>query len=181
MTNGMRTALLVLPIALGATPHVVTAPTSVIGRFPSPSRWAGPASAIRLPHAPLFAAPQVIVANGGPLTHRIVLSDLDENFRLMLAASEVAQVSVSSFRQRPCIRIAMYWGHQWQGKLDLPDSVTAFAAANGAQAGAFCPAFRKQPAMWLFGAYGAAPASPRRVAAEGLAILSRHKIPTTTE
>lgn len=132
----------------------------------------------RSPGASRFAAPQVIVANGGPLRQRVVLADLDENLRLMLATTAAASVQSASLKQRPRIRVAMYWGTEWKGKLDLPDSVGPIAATNGAQPGAFYPALRGQPAIWLFGAYGVTPASARLVKGEGLAILAKHKIPT---
>src|SRR3954453_8056923 len=132
--------------------------------------------AISSPDATRFAAPEVIVATGGPLTRRVVLTDFDENRRLMLAATEIAPVQSATFRSRPRIRLAMYWGVQWQGKANLPDSVTPTAAANGAQTGAFYPGFRGEPAVWLFGAYGPMRASARHVTPDGLAILARHKI-----
>lgn len=125
-----------------------------------------------------FAAPQVIVVNGGPLRQRVVLVDFEENMRLMLATTATASVQLASLRQRPRIPVAMYWGIEWMGKLDLPDSVGPIAATPGAQPGAFYPAFRGQPAIWLFGAYGVTPASARWVKGEGLAILAKHKIPT---
>ena len=128
--------------------------------------------------APPFAAPEVIVASGGPLLRRVVLADISENLRLMLAMGGRTALQESSLGSRPRIRVAMYWGTQWRGKLDLPDSVTVFAA-DGAQPGAFYPAFRGQPALWVFGAYGTTPASVRGVAAEGLEILAKHEIPTT--
>jgi hypothetical protein len=130
-----------------------------------------------LSRASHFAAPQVIVANGGPLKQRVVLSDFEENHRLMLATTEQASVPPDSLRQRPRIRVAMYWGFHWKGRLDLPDSVGLLTSANGAQPGAFYPAARGQPAIWVFGVSAGGPASARQITAEGLAILKRHQIP----
>src|SRR3954469_26064737 len=131
--------------------------------------------------AAVFAAPQVIVAGGGPLRQRVVLADWNENHRLMLATTEAAAIQIESLRQRPRIRVAMYWGLQWKGRLDLPDSVTLLAAPDGAQGVPFYPGFRGRPAVWLFGAYGVTPASARHVASEGLAILAKHQIPVAVE
>lgn len=131
--------------------------------------------------ASAFAAPQVIVASGGPLTRRLVLADFAENLRLMLAGEDISPVREASLRVRPRIRLAMYWGVQWKGRLDLPDSLSQIAGTEGVQAGAFYPAFRGQPALWQFGAYGATPARVRGVAPAGLAILAKHGIPITVE
>lgn len=124
-----------------------------------------------------FAAPQIIVANGGPLRQRVVLSDFTENHRLMLATTQSAMVQRESLVQRPRVRVAMYWGFQWKGRTDLPDSVDVLSAATGAQPGSFYPAARGQPAVWVFGASAGSPTSIRWITAEGLAILQRHKIP----
>ena len=129
--------------------------------------------------ASAFAAPEIIVANGGPLTRRIVLSDFAENHRLMLADVEVPPVREASLRVRPRIRLAMYWGVHWKGRLDLPDSVSRIALLEGAQGGAFYPAFRGQPALLQFAASGAALGRARGVAPAGLAILAQHGIPIT--
>jgi hypothetical protein len=156
MIRWMRVVILVLPFSAGA-------------------------SSTRPDAAAVFAAPQVIVAGGGPLRQRVVLADWDQNNRLMLATTEAAAIQVESLRQRPRIRVAMYWGLQWKGRLDLPDSVTPLAATDGAQDGAFYPGFRGRPAIWLFGAYGVTPAVARHVASEGLAILAKHQIPVAVE
>ena len=124
-----------------------------------------------------FAAPQLIVANGGPLSQRVVLSDFAENHRLMLATTQPATVQTESLARRPRVRVAMYWGLQWKGRIDLPDSVDMLGTATGAQPGSFYPATRGQPAIWVFGASAGSPTSMRSVAAEGLAILKSHNVP----
>lgn len=128
-----------------------------------------------------FAAPEIIVAHGGPLKQRVVLPDFAENHRLMLATDEITRVDSKSLAERPRIRLAMYWGVEWRGRLDLPDSIGPMAAANGAQAGAFYPAFHGQPPFVVFGPYGAMPTSVRRITREGLQILAAHKIPTSAK
>ena len=156
MTIGMRVALFALPLSLIQDVSGPSAPTRL-------------------------AAPEVIVMHGGPLTRRVVLGDYDENHRLMLATTERATLSVDLLRQRPRIGATMYWGTQWRGRKDLPDSVGLVVTMDGAQAGAFYPAFHGKPAIWVFGAYGTVPASARRISADGLAILAKHNIPTTVE
>ena len=127
------------------------------------------------------AAPQVIVLNGGPLHHRILLTDYAENHQLMLATGHVVQVSPDSLRVRPRIRVAMYWGFQWKGRTDLPDTVSAFAVMNGAQAGTLYPAWRGRSALLVVGPAGGMPASTRMISAAGLAILISHDIPVAIE
>jgi hypothetical protein len=156
MISWVRAVILVLPLSVGDAPA-------------------------RPEAAAVLAAPQIIVAGGGPLRHRVVLADWNENQRLMLATTGAVPIQVNSLRQRPRIRVAMYWGPQWMGRLDLPDSVTLLEESNGAQSGAFYPALRGRPAVWLFGSYGVTPASARHVAGEGLAILAKHGIPVAVE
>jgi hypothetical protein len=133
------------------------------------------------PHDRSFAAPKVIVLGGEPLRHRVVLTDFDENLRLMLAATQVVPVSADSLAKRPRIRLVMYWGDQWSGRSDLPDSITTSLLANGAQPGAFYPAFRGRPALWKFGAVGRMPASMRWLSPEGVAILGNHGVPVAID
>ena len=132
-------------------------------------------------HATVFAAPEIIVANDGPLARRVVLSDVAENQRLMLASVERSPVRQTSLRSRPRVRLAMYWGVQWRGKIDLPDSVNAISLTESVQAGAFYPAYRGQPALWQFGAYGPAPVGVHGIAPAGLSILAKHGIPISVK
>jgi hypothetical protein len=112
------------------------------------------------------------------LTQRAVLADFEENHQLMLAASEPLPATTLSLAGRPRIRVAMYWGIEWRGKMNLPDSTSAFLNQLGVQGGAFYPAFRKQPAVWVFGASTGTRGGTRRLSEHGLAILARHRIPT---
>jgi hypothetical protein len=95
----------------------------------------------------------------------------------MLAVTGAAQMSPDSLRDRPRIRVALYWGSQWKGRSDLPDSVSMIAAMEGAQPGSFYPAWHGRPPIWIFGPTGAMPTSARTISKEGIAILSRHRIP----
>src|SRR5437773_1662260 len=109
----------------------------------------------------MLAAPQVIVLNGGPLHHRVALTDFDENLQLMVWMSRVVQPAPDSLRNRPRIRVAMYWGAQWRGRGDLPDSVSTSLFGTGVQAGAFYPAWRGRSPIWVFGAVGGMRSSSR--------------------
>lgn len=124
-----------------------------------------------------WAAPQVIVFGGGPLRQRVVLNDWSENQRLMLAAGRVVRVPADSFRNRPRISVAMYWGSQWKDRTDLPDSVSIFSTLDGAQSGAFYPRVKGQPGLWVFGPAAASPGSTRILEREGMAILAKHGVP----
>ena len=124
-----------------------------------------------------FAAPEVIVFSGGPLKQRILLLDWNENHRLVLAAGELASRSLDSLRGRPRINVAMYWGTQWRGRTDLPDTVAVSAIWPGYQSGAFYPALGGKPAVWVFGPAGIAPASVRKITPEGLRILKTRGVP----
>lgn len=125
---------------------------------------------------PAMAAPEVIVFNGGPLQHRVTLSDFAENARLMQSTSQEVRTTSDSLRVRPRIRVAMYWGTQWRGRLDLPDSISAFAF-DGAQSGTLYPAWRGKPARWVFGSVWGAAGGTRAISAEGIALLRKHEIP----
>jgi hypothetical protein len=128
------------------------------------------------PNGRIVAAPRVIVLGGGPLRHRVVLADFDENLRLMLAATEIVRVRADSLAKRPRIRLVMYWGDQWSGQSDLPDSIGTIPFRDGAQPGAFYPAWRGQPPLWEFGAFNKVSASMRWLSGEGIAILAKRGV-----
>ena len=128
-------------------------------------------------HDRVVAAPRVIVLGGGPLRHRVVLADFDENLRLMLAATQIVRVSADSLARRPRIRLVMYWGDRWSGRADLPDSIGTSPFWDGAQLGAFYPAWRGQPALWEFGAIANMSANRRWLSPEGVAILAKRGVP----
>jgi hypothetical protein len=128
-----------------------------------------------------FAAPEVIVLNGGPLHRRVVLSDWAENQRLMLATGRNVPLFPDSLRQRPRINVAMYWGVQWRGRTDLPDSVAAGLIPNGLQPGVLYPAIHGKHAVWVFGGVGEARTSARMITSEGLQILTRRGVPVAVK
>jgi hypothetical protein len=132
-------------------------------------------------HAGNRKAPRIIVLGGGPLAHRVVMQDWSENMHLLAAARSVVQVAADSLRDRPRISVAMYWGEQWRDPAQLLDSVGLLATLDGGQAGAFYPAFRGRPALWVFGAMDIMPGRTCIVTAEGLKILAKHGVPVESK
>jgi hypothetical protein len=124
-----------------------------------------------------LAAPAVIVLAGGPQAERVVMRDWSENHRLMVSVGGTASVSLDSLRGRPRIHVGMYWGSHWQLRTDLPDSVAVSAIWPGYQSGAFYPAFRGKPALWVFGPAAIAPLSARKITPAGLRILKTRGVP----
>lgn len=130
-------------------------------------------------HATSRAAPGVIVFTGGSLRTPVVLADWNENLRLMTAASAHASISDSALARREKIEIAMFWGGSWNRYAATPESLLAYA--REAQRGAYYPAARARPAVWIFGAYGAMAASPRFLTSDGMAILRAHHLPVSAQ
>jgi len=133
------------------------------------------------PDAVSRAAPGVIVFTGGLLQTAIVLSDWNENQRLMLATARHVALADSTLVHRLKIEVAMYWGATWSRYAATPDSLALLSRLREAQRGAYYPASRGQAAIWVFGPMGATASSSRLLAAEGVAILRGHHLPVAVE
>jgi hypothetical protein len=122
------------------------------------------------------AAPGVIVFTGGALREPIVLSDWDENMRLMGAMGHILTVPDSALTHRRKFEVAMYWGQMWSHFAHTPDSLEMLRHVQPAQYGVFYPATTRLPALWVFGPPTVG--GQRSVTAEGIGILERHRVPT---
>jgi hypothetical protein len=127
------------------------------------------------------AAPGVIVFTGGPLQKAIVLSDWNENQRLMLATARRVALADTTLARRLKIEVSMYWGATWSHYAATPDSLALLSRVREAQRGAYYPASRDQAAVWVFGPMGATASSTRLLGAEGVAILRAHHLPVAVE
>ena len=128
-------------------------------------------------HRPTLAAPGVIVFSGGPLRTVVALSDWAENQRLMMAVTTPTAIPETVLARRPTVNLAMFWGGEWSRYASSPESLAILTRTREAQAGAYYPAWHRQPAVWVFGPMGAMPSSQRRVSSDGIAILRAHALP----
>jgi hypothetical protein len=136
--------------------------------------------------APVTAAPWAIIAYGPLLRERVVVTDAQDNLRLMLAAPlPRTATDARVLRGRPRIELALFWGPQWAHLARSPAAVAQLQVEQANQR------------AWLFPARGgeasilvldppvepdfAATLMARVIARDGLAMLSAHGIPTRVE
>ena len=129
------------------------------------------------------AAPRIIMFYGPPLTHRIYLTDWDENVRLMVALKEPAGEKIVD-RDRPHINVALFWNDlAWRrfpgdsAALNGDSTALNRLKPENGQGARFLPAHGGLPAVFDYYSAGSQPGL-RRIAPWGLAILSVHGIPT---
>jgi len=123
------------------------------------------------------AAPGIIIVTGKPLTSRVILSDWNENHRLMMGLGRLVSMPEDSLRIRPSLNLAMYWGTRTYSP-GLRDTVPVAFSPFGSQRGTFYPATPGREPLWWFGPPLGARESMRIVGPEALAILRRRGIPT---
>jgi hypothetical protein len=117
------------------------------------------------------AGPRLILVDGGALTKPVILDDWKENVDLIHALAEEAKVQQEELAGRPYLELAFFSGPYWAHYVDDGRSLDQLRLESGDQRGRLYP-----------GVGGSAPiitydAGARRVAPEGIAILSRHGIP----
>ena len=128
-----------------------------------------------------LAAPGVIIFSGGSLRSRIVLSNWQENQRLMAALTEPVLATRTSLNPRPHIDIAMYWGAEWSRFATTPESLVVLARLHEPQLGAYYPAIRGQPAIWMFSPIAGTAGGARVVSDEAASILRKHGLPAAAK
>jgi hypothetical protein len=118
------------------------------------------------------AGPRLILVRGNTLSNPVVLNDWQENIDLIHAIAEEAGVEPGELDGRPYFELAFFSGPFWVQYVDDGKPLDKLRSESGDQQGRFYPAVD-----------GAAPiitydvGLARRVAPEGVAILSRHGIP----
>jgi len=117
------------------------------------------------------AGPRLILVDGGTLTKPVVLDDWKENIDLIHALGEEAKVQQEELAGRPYFEFAFFSGPYWVQYVDDGRPLDQLRLESGDQRRRLYP-----------GGGGSAPiitydAGARRVAPEGIAILSRHGIP----
>jgi hypothetical protein len=155
----------------------------MVSRRPGSSSWLIlPTAMLALATAPLreatVAAPAIIIVHGAPLPQRVVMSDFDENLRLM-AAIDVSQRSDSSLVEgRGYLGLAMFWGPEWATYPRTPEALGRLRPEQANQHGRFYPAQGDSPALVLIGpAFGRGYTTLGQISESGLAVLARHDIP----
>jgi hypothetical protein len=127
------------------------------------------------------AAPWFLLFHGDTLGKRIVMSDWQENQKLMLSIRDEATVKEGSLRGRPFIEMAYFWGPDWahyaaNGK--LPE---ALRPEQGNQRGRFYPSYGNAGAVVVIDYVPGVGRSTRQITQEGLNLLAKYGIPARIE
>lgn len=118
------------------------------------------------------AGPRLILVDGGALNKPVVLDDWNENIDLIHALAEEAKVQQEELAGRPYFELAFFSGPYWVQYVDDGRPLDQLRLESGDQRGRFYPAVDGSGPIITYDV-GLA----RRVAPEGVAILSRHGIP----
>lgn len=125
-----------------------------------------------------FAAPEIVIFTGGPLTKPVVVASWTENQNLLLTG-EPHEALVPGHRRatrpRPVISMALFWGSQWRNYAASPERLATLTPAQANQHGQYYPAVSGARALIAVGSIRGP------VSDSGLAVLRRHGIPTRAE
>jgi hypothetical protein len=123
------------------------------------------------------AYPRLILISGAELEKPIVLDKVDDIVSLTTAIAKALSVPPEQVEGRPSFRLSLFWGDDlWEpyvreGRLD------ELRPEQANQEGRFYPTYDGREAVVDLLVSGRA--GPKRVPQEALAILARHRVPTS--
>src|SRR6476661_5304742 len=88
-----------------------------------------------------FAAPEIIIFHGGPLSKPVVVASWTENYAL-LSSGEPQEPLIPghlSSRPRPVVKLALFWGSQWRTYAESPSRLATLTPAQANQLGEYLP------------------------------------------
>src|SRR5437016_5038068 len=89
--------------------------------------------------ASVTAGPRFIMFYGPPNQTPVVLDDWRENMQLMLALNDAPGVEVGELRDRPSLKVAMFWGPEWERFVESRRPLSELDPLNADQFGRFYP------------------------------------------
>jgi hypothetical protein len=127
------------------------------------------------------AAPSIIIADGGVLRERIVMSNPSEILKLFAGLTFRSDLAPgdNQLAQRPYVDLWMFWGPKWIGIAKLGDTalMSRLRHSDADQHGRFYPARGSDHALLeLDGSHGV-PRSFRTLTREALGALKRNGLP----
>ena len=123
------------------------------------------------------AAPRHIIVSGRLVERPVVLSDWDENFRLLHALADGRRArawALCGLRVRPRLRLTLFW--RWTESKPPPTKPSE--ANDYDQVGWLYPAFRGRPALVHMSLRG--DLAPRILTTRAAEIFARHGVPVRT-
>lgn len=127
------------------------------------------------------AAPRLVMVYGELLPTPVVLSDLEENARLMASVSTRVDQEPEDLDRRRYLNLAFFWGEAWDDAPSVDAIPADLAPAEANRQGRFYPATEDMPALvWLEAVPGQG-GSLRWMASDGVAILKEHGVPVRVE
>jgi hypothetical protein len=124
-------------------------------------------------------APWFLLFHGNALGKRVIMSDWQENQKLMLSIRDEATVKEGSLQGRPFIEMSYFWGPDWAHYVADGNSPDALGPEQGNQHGRFYPAFGDAKPLVTFDS--ATLPLNRRITQDGLNLLAKYGIPTRIE
>lgn len=123
------------------------------------------------------AAPRLMMIYGGTLVRPIILSDWQENGRLLAAITEEVKVISEELAQRPNFQVALFWGPEWAQYMEEGNSPRTLRPEQANQHGRFYPAFGDGDPIFRFDSIPGPGPLTRKVKPEGIEILSHYGVP----
>jgi hypothetical protein len=96
-----------------------------------------------------MAAPRIVMFYGEPLPAAVYLTDWAELGHLQTLLSYGETYETSKLRDRPYLKVAMFWGSDWNDYLEQGRSVTALAPAEARQHGRLYLGSKEVPAVFI--------------------------------
>ena len=131
---------------------------------------------------PNAAAPWIIIVHGDLLPQRVVMSDWQENSRLMGAINVSTPADTTAVHQRPYVHLAMFWGPEWANYPRTTEALAQLRPEQANQHGRFYPARADSDALVLIGSTTSrADTTLGPIAEHGLALLERYGVPVRVD
>lgn len=131
------------------------------------------------------ASPWFMMFYGSPLSKPIVLKNSKGDFEnfIVLENTKVMYIEPESLDGRSYVKMALFWGPEWQRYRDEGKPVDALRPEQANQHARFYPTVDGADALIVIDPISVSGSSVRvrRVEPEGLAVLARHGVPVRSE
>lgn len=127
----------------------------------------------------LAKGPAIMMVYGPPLLKSVAISNGNDNAVFAFATADSTSVMHAKLKGRPYMKVAMFWGSQWNSYLKHHSSLSGLSAARANQFARLYPAYGSAPSFFVLDAIpGPYTSLVRRITPSGLRLLSRYGIPT---
>src|SRR5689334_2520114 len=99
------------------------------------------------------AGPRLIMFYGGPLQKPVILADWQENLLFVAATHDEAKVTSRALEGRPYIKVAMFWGPEWEHYVEEGRPLDKIRPDQANQHSRFYPAVDGHLSVFVYGRF----------------------------